>query len=59
MSDLVFAWIIIAIATNLYFIPAWVAFARGHRNAAAIFVCNTLFGWTFIGWGGSLIWAFA
>jgi len=42
----------------LYFLPGLIAARRKHRNATAIGVCNLLFGWTFIGWGIALIWAF-
>jgi hypothetical protein len=38
-----------------YFLPAIIG--RNKRNAAGIFVCNLLFGWTLLGWGVSLIWA--
>lgn len=42
----------------LYFLPGLVASRRKHKNATAIGICNILFGWTFIGWGIALIWAF-
>ncbi|MFP3549766.1 superinfection immunity protein [Paraburkholderia sp. SIMBA_049] len=42
----------------LYFLPGLIASARKHRNATAIAITNLLFGWTFIGWGIALIWAF-
>jgi hypothetical protein len=48
---------IIAIGVALYFIPSFVAYARGHRNTSAIVVLNLLLGWTFIGWAISLVWA--
>ena len=41
-----------------YFIPNWVANARKHHNAKAIFVTNLFLGWTFIGWIAALIWSF-
>lgn len=41
-----------------YFLPAVIAWRRRHKNATAIGVCNVLFGWTFIGWGIAMIWAF-
>lgn len=40
-----------------YFLPTIIGFNRKHPNAAAIFVTNLLFGWTFLGWGIALIWA--
>lgn len=42
----------------LYFIPAFVAAGRKRKNTGAIVVTNILFGWTFVGWGVALIWAF-
>ncbi len=41
-----------------YFLPAFVAFMRGHQNTVAIFLVNLLLGWTFIGWVVALVWAF-
>jgi hypothetical protein len=41
----------------LNFLPAVVAFARGHHHPWAILILNLLFGWTVIGWVGCLIWA--
>jgi ABC-type uncharacterized transport system permease subunit len=43
----------------IYFVPSMVAMRRQHKNFAAIFVANLFLGWTFIGWVGSLVWAFA
>jgi hypothetical protein len=42
---------------GFYFWPSFVAYGQKHRNADAIFVCNLLFGWTFLGWGIALVWA--
>ena len=41
-----------------YFLPAFVANVRQHRNATAILVLNLFLGWTFIGWVGALVWSF-
>ena len=41
----------------LYFLPAMVASARLHPNAAAIMALNLLLGWTFVGWALALVWA--
>jgi hypothetical protein len=41
----------------LYCLPAFIAYRRGHRNAAGIAVLTLLLGWTFIGWVIALIWA--
>jgi hypothetical protein len=43
----------------LLFLPTVVARSRNHPNAAAIFLVNLFFGWTFIGWMVSLLWACA
>ena len=43
----------------IYFIPAYVANKRDHRNATAIFALNLLLGWTFLGWAVALVWALA
>ena len=46
-----------AIAVIVYFIPNWIASARKHHNANAIFVTNLLLGWTALGWIAALIWS--
>ena len=46
-----------AIIILLYFLPSLIAFARGHRNSAAICATNTLLGFTGLGWAAALIWA--
>jgi RsiW-degrading membrane proteinase PrsW (M82 family) len=45
-------------AVALYFLPSFVAMARGHQNGAAIVILNFLLGWSFIGWVVALVWAF-
>ena len=47
----------LAIAVAIYFIPNWIASARKHHNANAIFVTNLLLGWTLIGWVVALVWS--
>lgn len=42
----------------LYFLPAIIAYKRGHANKGIILLINFLLGWTFIGWAGMLVWAF-
>ena len=49
--------LLIAVAVAVYFIPNWVASARGHHNANAIFVTNLLLGWTVLGWIVALVWS--
>jgi hypothetical protein len=41
----------------LYFLRAICAVSRRHRNRLAICICNFLFGWTFLGWGITLVWS--
>ena len=49
--------VFLAVAVAVYFIPNFVATARKHQNANAIFVVNLLLGWTIIGWVVALVWA--
>jgi hypothetical protein len=49
--------VLLAIAIIVYFIPNWIASARKHHNANAIFVTNLLLGWTALGWIAALIWS--
>jgi hypothetical protein len=49
--------LLLAIAVAVYFIPNWIASARNHHNANAIFVTNLLLGWTALGWIAALIWS--
>ena len=45
-------------ALALYLLPAIVAFSRKHKEARSIFLANLLAGWTVLGWGVALVWAF-
>lgn len=47
----------LAFSLALLFLPTLVANSRRHPNTLAIFLVNLFFGWTFIGWVVSLIWA--
>ena len=47
----------LAFSLALLFLPTLVANSRRHPNTLAIFMVNLFFGWTFIGWVVSLIWA--
>jgi type VI protein secretion system component VasK len=49
--------VVLAVAVAVYFIPNWIASARNHHNANAIFVTNLLLGWTALGWIAALIWS--
>lgn len=42
----------------LYFLPAIIAYKRGHANKGIILLIDFLLGWTFLGWAGCLVWAF-
>ena len=41
----------------IYFLPSLIARNRRHHNRTAILVLNFCFGWSFVGWVASLIWA--
>jgi len=49
---------IIAALVSFVMIPGAVAHDRAHHNENAIWVVAFLFGWTFLGWGIALIWAY-
>jgi hypothetical protein len=40
-----------------YWIPTIIAFYRKHPSKGGIFALNMFFGWTFLGWVVSLVWA--
>jgi Superinfection immunity protein len=42
----------------MYFVPAFIAFVRKHRNTGPICILNLLLGWTFLGWVAALVWSF-
>jgi hypothetical protein len=48
---------LLLIALPIYFIPAFVAGGRHHKNGLAIMMLNLFLGWTFIGWVIALVWA--
>jgi hypothetical protein len=49
--------IIAIIAIIGYFLPAIVAWRRGHPQQNPIFIINLFFGWTLIGWVVCLAWS--
>ncbi len=49
--------ILLALFLGLYFLPAYIARQRRHRNATPIFLTNLFFGFTVVGWAVALIWA--
>lgn len=50
--------IIVIVGIIIYLIPTFVAYKRKHTYKVAIILLNIFLGWTFIGWVGTLIWAF-
>ncbi len=44
-------------ATFFYFLPTFLALARGHPNAFLLAIVNLSLGWTVIGWVGALFWS--
>jgi len=51
------AFFIIFVLVIIYFIPAVIAFLKGHLSAGAIFALNLLLGWSLIGWVIALVWS--
>ena len=49
--------LLLLVGLAFYFVPAIVAFARGHHQRFAILILNIFAGWTFLGWLGALVWA--
>lgn len=47
----------VLIGAIVYLLPAIIAYDRHHPQKQAIFALNLLFGWTFLGWAGAMIWA--
>lgn len=47
----------VAILIVPYWIPSIVAVKRGHASKGGIIALNFFFGWTFLGWVLSLVWA--
>ena len=54
-SDAGIGFLIFALA--IYFVPAVVAFLRGHRSRLAILFVNLFLGWMLIGWLWAMIWS--
>lgn len=49
--------VLLIIGFNVYLVPTWVAYGRGHHNRGAILAMNILLGWTFLGWVAALVWS--
>ena len=50
--------ILVVAGIVLYFLPSIIAYKKGHTNKGIILLINFLLGWTFLGWAGTLVWAF-
>jgi len=50
--------VLLIVGLLVYFIPSIVAMKKNHPQKVAILLLNIFLGWTFIGWVGSLVWAF-
>lgn len=49
--------VFVLVGINLYMIPSYVAYSRGHKNKEGVFAVNLIFGGTMIGWGIALVWS--
>lgn len=49
--------LILILILAVYFVPAFVAANREHRNRLAISMLNLFLGWTLLGWVIALVWA--
>lgn len=49
--------VFLAIVFLPYWLPTIIAFKRNHPSKAAIAAVNFFFGWTFVGWIVSFVWA--
>lgn len=54
---IVFWTAVLAAGAAVYFLPAIVAFRRGHLNRNAILMLNLLLGWTVLGWAAAMVWS--
>jgi len=57
-ATIVGIFVLVLMLVMLYFLPAFVAWNRGHYNTLAIFILNVFLGWSFIAWVIALVWAF-
>lgn len=49
--------LLILVAVNAYFIPAWIASVLRSPRGAEVLMMNLMLGWTGVGWFIALIWA--
>ena len=59
MESLFIMPVVFVVFMGIYFMPAIVAYVRGHPSFIAILVLNLFLGWSLIGWVVALIWAFS
>lgn len=53
-------WLLLFLfGSPLYFLPSIIAGVRKNPNTLAIFIINSFFGWTILGWIGTMIYAFS
>lgn len=55
--DVLIILVVGVVGFAVYFLPAIVAAAGGHRQQTAITVLNLFLGWTLLGWVIALVWA--
>jgi hypothetical protein len=58
MSDTLIEGLLFVLLVEVYLFSGVIAWARRHRNRAAIILLDILLGWTVIGWIAAMIWAF-
>jgi len=49
--------LVLLLALATYLLPTIIAVVRDHPNALAIYLINLFFGWTLVGWVGTLLWS--
>ena len=59
MESLFIMPVVFVVFMGIYFMPAIVAYVRGHPSFVAIMVLNLLLGWSLVGWIVALVWAFS
>ena len=58
LSFVCFAFVVV-VALIYHFLPVIIALMRGHNNTAAIAATVIFLGWTGVGWGIAMVWAFS
>jgi hypothetical protein len=48
---------LLCVLAAVYFLPAIIAFSRGHHNSGAILALDLLLGWTALGWIVAFVWS--